>query len=113
MTDARRVRLTFCETSIFTRQITGLLSDSDLNALQWVLMAMPDRGDLIRGSGGLRKIRWAGSGRGKRGGLRVIYYWHIAGSTIIFLLAYPKNEQDDLTPAQLKALKAIIQTEYP
>ena len=61
----------------------------------------------------LRKIRWAGSGRGKRGGLRVIYYWHVPGSTILFLLAYPKNEQDDLTPAQLKALKAIIQTEYP
>ena len=52
---------------------------------------------------------WAGT----RGGLRVIYYWHVPGSTILFLLAYPKNEQDDLTPAQLKALKAIIQTEYP
>lgn len=45
--------------------------------------------------------------------MRVIYYWHVPGSTILFLLAYPKNEQDDLTPAQLKALKAIIQTEYP
>lgn len=113
MTDSGRVRLTFCETSVFTRQITGLLSDDELNALQWVLMAKPDRGDLIRGSGGLRKIRWAGSGRGKRGGLRVIYYWHVPGSTILFLLAYPKNEQDDLTTAQLKALKSIIQTEYP
>ena len=68
------MQLTFCETSVFTRQIVGLLSDDDLNALQWVLMAKPDRGDLIRGSGGRRKIRWAGSGRGKRGGLRVIYY---------------------------------------
>lgn len=96
------MRLTFCETSVFTRQITGLLSDDELNALQWVLMAKPDRGDLIRGSG-----------RGKRGGLRVIYYWHVPGSTILFLLAYPKNEQDDLTPAQLNALKSIIQTEYP
>src|SRR5438309_509690 len=95
MTDSCSVRLIFCETSLFTRQITGLLSDDDLNALQWVLMAKPDRGDLIRGSGGLRKIRWAGSGRGKRGGLRVIYY---PSSTILFLLAYPKNEQDDLTP---------------
>ena len=113
MTDSRRVQLTFCETSVFTRQITGLLSDEELNALQWVLMAKPDRGDLIRGSSGLRKIRWAGSGRGKRGGLRVIYYWHVPGSTILFLLAYPKNEQDDLTPAQLKALKSIIQTGYP
>ena len=75
-------------------------------------MGNPERGDLIRGSGGLRKIRWAGSGRGKRGGLRVIYYWHVPGSTILFLLAYPKNEKEDLTPAQLKVLKSIIQTEY-
>ena len=113
MTDSGPVQLTFCETSVFTRQISGLLSDDELNALQWVLMAKPDRGDLIRGSGGLRKIRWAGSGRGKRGGLRVIYYWHVPGSTILFLLAYPKNEQDDLTPVQLKALKSLIQTEFP
>lgn len=107
------MRLTFSETSIFTRQIAELLSDDELNALQWVLMANPERGDIIRGSGGLRKIRWAASGRGKRGGLRIIYYWHVPGSTILFLLAYPKNEQEDLTPAQLKVLKSIIQNEYP
>ena len=112
MTYRRHVRLTFSETSIFTRQITGLLSEDELNALQWVLMGNPERGDLIRGSGGLRKIRWAGSGRGKRGGLRVIYYWHVPGSTILFLLAYPKNEQENLTPAQLKVLNSIIQSEY-
>jgi mRNA-degrading endonuclease RelE of RelBE toxin-antitoxin system len=113
MTDTPHVRLTFSETSVFTRQITALLSDDELSALQWALMARPDRGDLIRGSGGLRKIRWAGSGRGKRGGLRVIYYWHVPGSTVLFLFAYPKSEQDDLTPAQRKTLKAIIETEYP
>lgn len=107
------MRLTFSETSVFTRQITGLLSDDDLKALQWALMARPDRGNLIRGSGGLRKIRWARSGRGKRGGLRIIYYWHVPGSTILLLLAYPKSEQDDLTPAQLKILKSIIESEYP
>ncbi len=113
MTYRTIVYLTFSETTIFTRQITELLSDEELSALQWVLIANPDRGDLIRGSGGLRKIRCAGSGRGKRGGLRVIYYWHVPGSTILFLLAYPKNEQENLTPAQLKVLKSIIETEYP
>jgi mRNA-degrading endonuclease RelE of RelBE toxin-antitoxin system len=113
MTYRTIVHLTFSETTIFTRQITELLSDEELSALQWVLIANPDRGDLIRGSGGLRKIRCAGSGRGKRGGLRVIYYWHVPGSTILFLLAYPKNEQENLTPAQLKFLKSIIETEYP
>jgi hypothetical protein len=113
MTDLRGVRLTFKETSFFTRQITELLSDEELNALQWALMASPESGDLIRGSGGLRKLRWAGSGRGKRGGLRVIYYWHVPGSMILLLLAYPKNEQGNLTPAQIKVLKSIIENEFP
>jgi mRNA-degrading endonuclease RelE of RelBE toxin-antitoxin system len=107
------VRLTFKETLLFTRQAADLLSDEELNAMQWSLMANPESGDLIRGSGGLRKLRWAGSGRGKRGGLRVIYYWHVAGDVILLLLAYPKNELDDLTPAQLKILKSIIETEFP
>ena len=108
-----RVRLIFKETSFFTQQATEILPDEELNALQWALMANPECGDLIRSSGGLRKLRWAGSGRGKRGGLRVIYYWHVPGSVILLLLAYPKNEQENLTPAQLKILKSIIETEFP
>ena len=107
------MRFVFRETSVFTRQLTELLADDELNALQWALMADPEKGDLIRGSSGLRKLRWAGSGRGKRGGLRIIYYWHVSGSIILFLLAYPKNEQDNLTAAQLKFLKSIIETEFP
>ena len=107
------MRFVFRETSVFTRQLTELLADDEFNALQWALMADPEKGDLIRGSSGLRKLRWAGSGRGKRGGLRIIYYWHVPGSIILFLLAYPKNEQDNLTAAQLKFLKSIIETEFP
>jgi len=107
------VRLTFQETSLFTRQVTELLSDEELNALKWALRANPESGDLIRGSGGLRKLRWAGSGRGKRGGLRVIYYWHVPHRIILLLLAYPKNEQETLTPTQTKFLKAIIENEFP
>lgn len=107
------MRLTFRETSVFTRQVTRLISDDELSALEWVLMGNPERGDLIRGSGGLRKIRWAGSGRGKRGGLRVIYYWHVPGSVILFLLAYPKNEQADLTTDQIKLLKTLVKNEFP
>ena len=105
--------LSFRETSVFTRQINELLTDDELSALEWALMADPARGDLIRGSGGLRKLRWAGSGRGKRGGLRIIYYWHVPGASILFLLAYAKNDQEDLSPAQLKLLKTIIDHEYP
>jgi len=107
------VRLVFLETSIFTRQIAALLPDEELTALQWALMSDPERGDLIRGSGGLRKLRWAGSGRGKRGGLRIIYYWHVPGEAILLLLAYPKNEQSDLSPAQIQILKSLIDREFP
>ncbi len=113
MTDGLRVRFVFRETSIFTRLAGEHLPDDELNALQWALMADPERGDLIRGSGDLRKLRWAGSGRGKRGGLRVIYYWYVPGDTILLLLAYPKNEQDTLSAAQLKILRSIIETEFP
>jgi mRNA-degrading endonuclease RelE of RelBE toxin-antitoxin system len=95
------------------RQTADLLSDEELTALQWALIANPESGDLIRGSGGLRKLRWAGSGRGKRGGLRVIYYWHVSGSVILLLLAYPKNEQENLSTDQLKILKSIIENEFP
>ena len=107
------MHVTFKETSFFTRQTADLLSDEELTALQWALMANPESGDLILGSGGLRKLRWAGSGRGKRGGLRVIYYWHVSGSVILLLLAYPKNEQENLSPDQLKILKSIIKNEFP
>ena len=73
--------------------------------MQAFLTLRPDAGNVIKGTGGMRKLRWAGSGRGKRGGLRVIYYWWVAKDRISMLLAYPKNEQDDLTAEQLKQLK--------
>jgi mRNA-degrading endonuclease RelE of RelBE toxin-antitoxin system len=59
-----------------------------------------------------KKLRWAGSGRGKRGGVRVIYYWFPQKDVILMLLIYPKNEQDDLTPKQLKTLRNVIEREY-
>jgi hypothetical protein len=62
------------ETSIFTNKITTILNDEEYRGLQHVLLAIPGAGDLIQGSGGIRKIRWGASGRGKRGGVRIIYY---------------------------------------
>ena len=73
---------------------------------------IPTSGALIRGTGGLRKIRWQGSGRGKRGGVRVIYYWATNDDVILMLLMYPKSEKDDLTPEQRKVLAAIVQEEF-
>jgi mRNA-degrading endonuclease RelE of RelBE toxin-antitoxin system len=99
------------ETPIFTKQLLSALSDDDYRLFQTVLLERPDAGKVIPGSGGLRKLRWAAEGRGKRGGLRVIYYWFMQG-TILLLFIYPKNVQEDLTPDQLKQLKKIVEEEY-
>jgi hypothetical protein len=101
------------ETSIFTRQVHALLDDDEYRHLQTMLVIRPDTGDLIPGGGGLRKIRWSVHGRGKRGGVRVIYYWAVQQECILMLLMYAKNVQDDLTAEQLKALRRIIEEEYP
>ena len=100
------------ETPIFTHRIQQLLSEEQYRLLQQQLVAKPNTGRVIPGSGGLRKVRWAGSGRGKRGGIRLIYYWAVAREQLLLLFVYPKNEQDDLTPTQLRALKRIIDEEY-
>ncbi|MBD8637207.1 type II toxin-antitoxin system RelE/ParE family toxin [Stenotrophomonas sp. CFBP 13725] len=98
----------FIETPTFTRLIKGLLPDEDYSHFQHALAQAPESGDLIEGTGGLRKIRIPLPGRGKRGGARVIYYYFASASHIILLLAYPKSTQDNLTADQKKALRAII-----
>ncbi|MDI6770899.1 MAG: type II toxin-antitoxin system RelE/ParE family toxin [Anaerolineales bacterium] len=103
----------FVETSIFTRQVQKLLTDDEYRELQKALVNRPDAGALIVGSGGLRKLRWAKQGRGKRGGVRVIYYWAVSPEQILMLFMYPKGERDDLTSAQIKMLKQIVEEEYP
>jgi mRNA-degrading endonuclease RelE of RelBE toxin-antitoxin system len=100
------------ETPIFTNQVLSALSDEEYRRFQNILLERPDAGKVIPGSGGLRKLRWATEGRGKRGGLRVIYYWFTAKGTIILLFIYPKNMQDNLTSDQLKQLKMIVEEEY-
>jgi mRNA-degrading endonuclease RelE of RelBE toxin-antitoxin system len=101
------------ETSIFTRQVLALLSDEEYRNLQSALVAHPDSGAIIPGGGGLRKVRWSVGGRGKRGGVRIIYYWSVRQDTILMLYMYEKNEQENLTPDQLKVLKRIVEEEYP
>jgi hypothetical protein len=99
----------FIETPVFTKQASGgLFNDEELKQLQRELLEDPNRGDLIAGSGGLRKIRLARRGGGKRGGFRIIYY-RSTPEVIFLLLAYPKNKQDNLTTAELRLLRELIE----
>src|SRR5690606_20230808 len=96
----------FVETSIFTRQIKELATDEELRVLQVELIAQPEKGDLIQGTGGLRKVRLATGNQGKRGSVRVIYFVAHA-EKIHFLLAYPKNEKDSLSQTEKAGLKQL------
>lgn len=101
--------MVFIETSVFTTIIKKLLSDENYSELQQDLAFNPEQGDMIPGSGGLRKIRWGKNAKGKRGGIRVIYYYRIRHEQIIFLYAYPKSKTENLTEKQLKVLKTIAE----
>ena len=99
----------FVETPTFTKRVLQLLDDESYAMLQTHLANHPDAGDVIRGSGGLRKIRWAAKGHGKRGGARVIYFWWMGRDRISMLFIYPKNEMDDLSATQLKLLRQTLE----
>ncbi|MBI5504179.1 MAG: type II toxin-antitoxin system RelE/ParE family toxin [Deltaproteobacteria bacterium] len=102
----------FVETPIFTRRPPEYLDDEGYRALQIALLLRPEQGPLIQRSGGLRKIRWAVAGRGKRGGIRVIYYWAPAEAVFYMLYLYAKNEQGDLTAEQVRLLGRLVREEF-
>ena len=101
----------FVEFTSFARRRSEHLDDEAYRALQNALLDNPDAGVRIPGTGGLRKIRWAAEGRGKRGGVRVIYYPIHERNVILMLLLYPKNQQDDLTSEQKRLLAALARAE--
>jgi hypothetical protein len=98
----------FIETPTFTRQILELLPDDDYRQLQTVLMENPERGDLIRNGGGIRKVRFALPGTGKSGGIRAIYYWKKSDELIYMLVAYPKSKKDTLTDKETTVLRELV-----
>ena len=102
----------FVETPIFTKVITALLDDEAYRDLQSSLLRRPEQGATIGGTHGARKVRWARLGAGKRGGLRVVYYWAARETAFYMLYAYAKNEQGDLTPKQAKVLAELIREEF-
>ncbi|HEY0035629.1 MAG TPA: type II toxin-antitoxin system RelE/ParE family toxin [Longimicrobium sp.] len=96
------------ETPVFTRRVTELLSHDGYRLLQAALLARPDMGAVIVGTGGARKVRWSVDGRGKSGGVRAIYYHATLDGVIYMLLIFAKNEQENLSDAQKNALRKII-----
>ena len=101
------------ETSVFTRQVLELLTAEEYRKVQAALVNRPNLGSVIEGSGGLRKLRWGVHGTGKRGGVRIIYYWAAGQERLLMLFVYAKTVRDDLTPTQLKILRKIVEEEYP
>ncbi|MBJ7222694.1 MULTISPECIES: type II toxin-antitoxin system RelE/ParE family toxin [unclassified Brenneria] len=97
----------FIETDIFTEDVKELLSDDEYREFQVFLADNPDFGDVIQNTGGLRKIRWSCRGKGKRGGVRVIYFYKVSASHIRLLLIYKKGVQDDLSEDEKQQLRAL------
>jgi hypothetical protein len=100
--------LLIVETPLFTKQIMALATDEEYRALQEVLVANPAVGHLIPSGGGIRKVRMARPGRGKRGGARVIYYWRQDKGTIFMLVAYAKSVKTNLSPAEISTLRELV-----
>jgi hypothetical protein len=102
----------FVETSVFTRRVLEMLSDDDYRLLQQALLQRPGQGSLIEGTGGIRKLRWGEEGSGKRGALRVIYFWHVKREILLMLFLYRKSEQKDLSVQQKRVLAKVVREEF-
>ncbi len=100
------------ETPIFTKRVQEILTNEEYRLFQIKIIGDPKAGKIIQGSGGIRKIRWSASGRGKRGGSRILYYWYNEQNLFLMLFIFKKNEKDDLTTDQIKILKSIVESEY-
>ncbi|MGH8021588.1 MAG: type II toxin-antitoxin system RelE/ParE family toxin [Opitutaceae bacterium] len=102
--------IAFVEQPEFTKARPDILDETELLELQLWLAEHPESGDIIRNSGGCRKARWSASGRGKRGGARVIHFYHATESLIVLLRIYAKNAKSDLTPKEIQALKQAVKS---
>lgn len=103
------MNLHFIESPLFTRRSVDRLTLDEFFALQNELLNRPDAGAVIQGTNGLRKLRFGAKGSGKRGGVRVIYYWLVSDGEIYLLNLYAKNEQSDLTADQKKDLRKVVE----
>lgn len=101
---------TFIELHNFTKHVYDYLTDGAYRALQTYLIHHPDAGEVIQGTSGCRKLRWGAEGRGKRGGVRIIYYYRRANGQIWMLTIYAKNESESIPTKELRALREMIDT---
>lgn len=98
----------FIETTAFTKRVIDYLTDDEYLGLQLFLLERPDAGQIVRGAGGVRKLRWAMAGRGKSGGLRVIYYWRVSKDEIWLLTIYSKSERESIQAHVLRQIAEEI-----
>ncbi|MCC6364593.1 MAG: type II toxin-antitoxin system RelE/ParE family toxin [Bryobacterales bacterium] len=101
--------MTVVETEEFLRTVKPLMSEAEREELVAFLGASPEAGKIVAGTGGVRKARWGLPGRGKRGGARVVYYYHSQRLPLFLLTAYPKNEKANITQAERNAMKRLVQ----
>jgi mRNA-degrading endonuclease RelE of RelBE toxin-antitoxin system len=101
--------MVFVEAGLFTRLLHDHLDDEEYRSLQAYLIERPEAGAVIRETGGARKVRWRAGGKGKSGGVRVIYYWMKADEQIFFLTIYGKSEKEDLTSKDLRRIAKLLE----
>jgi len=94
---------------IFSRRVKKLFTENEIDELAAYLAQNPEKGDVISGMNGLRKLRWSLGNQGERGGSRVIYYYHGQENLILLLSAYAKNQQEDMDSTEKKILKEVIE----
>jgi len=102
------VPITVVEVEPFPTKAAQIWSDEERSEFIGFIACNPEEGDLISGGGGVRKVRWSRSGMGKRGGVRVIYYFHDESMPLFLLTVYPKNRKDNLSPVELRAMKQSV-----
>ena len=99
--------ITVAETPLFVRQAAEVWDEAEHDAFVTFIASNPEIGDVIPDTGGVRKVRWSRAGSGKRGGVRVVYFYHDAGRPLFLLMVYAKARQENLSPDQTRAVRAL------